>query len=112
MNIRNDIYFSIIFFLKFCFILYHSKSPSFYYGKCDYYSYPPFTVIIVSILGIAFWYRISDILEPILGKNYFINIIADNTFSIMINHLLALDFVRTTMDMFGYIICKNLLIYI
>ena len=69
--------------------------PAFYYGMCIYNNYPPFTVILISILGITFWVRLSSNLEPILGKNYYINTIADNTFSIMINHSLAQDIVRT-----------------
>ena len=102
-KIRNDIFIVNIFILKLCFHLYYSAGPIFYYGANNYYNYPPFTVIIVSFSGIAFWYKISEILESLLGKNYYINIIANNTFSIMINHLLALDLVRT----FFAIISKN-----
>ena len=94
-RIRNDIFIGNIFIIKLCFYSYYSKAPIFYYGVSKYYNYPPFTVIIISISGIAFWFKISEILEPLLGKNYYINIIADNTFSIMINHILALDLVRT-----------------
>lgn len=94
-KIRNDIFITTIFILKLCFSLYYSAAPAFRYASSQYFNYPPFTVIIISISGIAFWYKISEILEPLLGKNYYINIIADNTFSIMINHSLALDLVRT-----------------
>ena len=52
-------------------------------------------IIITSILGILFWLRISEIIEPLLGKNYYINIIADNTYSIMMNHFLAIFIIRT-----------------
>ena len=93
--IRNDIYFLFIFLLKLSFHLYYSSAPSFYYGLCRYSNYPPFTVITISLIGIAFWIRVSVILEPLFGKNFYINIIANNTFSIMINHALALDIVRT-----------------
>ena len=92
--IRNEIYFFLIFASKLCFHLYYSKVISFYYAGCNYGGYSPFTVISISILGIVFWTRISEILEPFIGKNYYINIIADNTFSIMINHILALDLVK------------------
>lgn len=92
--IRSDIYFFFIFSSKLCFHLYYRKVLAFYYGGCNYSGHSPFTVILISILGIAFWTRIGGILEPLLGKNYYINNIADNTFSIMINHILALDLVR------------------
>lgn len=94
-SIRSDIYFINIFILKLLFHLYYSNAPSFYYGMCIYDNYSPFTVITISILGIAFWIRLCEILDPILGKNYYVNVIADNTFSIMINHSLALDIIRT-----------------
>ena len=93
-NIRNDIYCLHIFTFKLCFHLYYSKAPFFYYGMSQYYNYSPFTVIIISILGIAFWLRICEIFEPVLGKSYYINLIADNTYSIMMNHLLALDIIK------------------
>ena len=94
-SIKSDIYFMYIFLIKLLFHLYWSNAPAFYYGMCIYHNYSPFTVIIISTLGVAFWLRLSEILEPILGKNYYINIIAENTFSIMINHSLALDIIRT-----------------
>ena len=93
--VRNDIYIIIIFSIKLCFHLFYSKVPAFFYGRCIYDNYPPFTVITISLIGIAFWIRISDILEPSFGQNYYVNIIANNTFSIMINHLLAFDIVRS-----------------
>ena len=95
-SIKSDIFFTIIFLLKLLFHLYYSKVPHFFYGLCIYYNYPPITVITISILGIFFWIRLSEILEPILGKNYYVNIIADNTFSIMVNHFLAFEIVKTT----------------
>ena len=108
-SIRSDIYLISIFLLKLLFHLYYSKELAFYYGLCRYYNYHPFTVITISILGIAFWTKICEILEPILGKNYYINIVANNTFSIMINHSFALGIVKT---IFAFIskytkYCKN-----
>ena len=93
-NIKSDIYFIIIFTLKLLFHLYYSKEINFYYGASQYYNYSPLTVIIISILGISFWIRICRILEPILGTIFYINIIADNTYSIMINHLAAIDIIK------------------
>ena len=94
IKIRNDFYFVIIFFLKLMFHIYYGNSPSFYYGISEFYNYSPFTVIIISILGILFWMRISEILQPNFGKSFYVNIIADNTFSIMINHIFAIDLVK------------------
>ena len=77
-KIRNDIYFIIIFTVKLYYHLYYSKAPCFYYGLSEYYHYNPFTVIIISILGILFWIRISEILVPSIGNSFYVNIIADN----------------------------------
>ena len=93
-KINNDIYFIFIFLSKLFIHIYYRKEPGFYYGAANFYNYPPLIVIFVSILGIAFWLRICEIFEPVLGKSYYINLIADNTYSIMINHLLALDIIK------------------
>ena len=93
-KINNDKYFIFIFLSKLIIHIYYRKEPSFYYGAAIFYNYPPFIVIFVSFLGIAFWLRICEIFEPVLGKSYYINLIADNTYSIMINHLLALDIIK------------------
>ena len=94
-QIPNDFYFLCIFSVKLCFHVFYSKTPVFFYGKSEYYGYNAFTVIIISILGILFWVRIANNLEPILGINFYINNIADNTFSIMINHLFVIHCVES-----------------
>ena len=75
----------------------------------NYYKTGPLAVIIISFLGIFFWMRICEIIEPILGKNFYINIIADNTYSIMINHSLSQDIIRTIFFFISKytIYCKN-----
>ena len=50
---------------------------------------------IIGSIGIAFWLRISKILSPIIGKNKYINTIADNTYSIMVNHFLGFYIIKT-----------------
>jgi len=94
-NLKNDILFIIIFLSKFLIHLYYGKELLFYYGASNYYNYSPISVFIISFLGIIFWMRFCDIFESVLGKNYYINIIADNTYSIMINHALAINMIKT-----------------
>ena len=103
IKVKTELYFITIFALKLSFHLYYSNAPVFYFGKSEYFQYSPYTVISISILGILFWFKIGEILEPILGTNFYINIIANNTFSIMINHSLAIDLIRT----FFALISKN-----
>ena len=94
-KIQNDIYFIIIFIAKLLIHLYYERELAFYYYMSNYYKTRPLAVIFISFLGIFFWMRICEIFEPILGQNFYINIIADNTFSIMINHSLSQDIIRT-----------------
>jgi len=68
---------------------------AFYYGASDYYNYSGLSVFIISFLGIMFWMRFSEIFESVLGKNYYINIIADNSYSMMINNVLANNMITT-----------------
>ena len=94
-NFKSDTLFIIIFISKLLIHLYYGKELLFYYGGSNYHNYSGLSVFIISFLGIIFWMRFCDIFEPILGKNYYINIIADNTYSIMINHTLANNMVKT-----------------
>ena len=49
----------------------------------------PFLPFLSGLLGIAFWLRIAKILTPVIGRSKVINTIADNTFPIMMNHILG-----------------------
>jgi len=51
--------------------------------------------IIVGYLGIAMWMRIATVLEPVFGKNKYVNLLADNTYSIMMNQFLGFMIVKT-----------------
>ena len=45
-------------------------------------------LIVVGTIGIIFWLKISQILIPVLGNNFFCNFISNHTFEIMFNHIL------------------------
>ena len=93
-KIQNNIFFICIFAIKLFFHVFYGKMPEFQYSRSEYYNYSPFTVIFISVLGILFWMRISENMECVLGKNFYINIIADNTFSIMMNHFFVNFMIR------------------
>ena len=48
-----------------------------------------------ALIPIAFWLRTSKILTPLIGNNRIINTIADNTYTIMVNHILGFMLVKT-----------------
>ena len=50
--------------------------------------------IIIGFLGIALWMRIATIMEPVFGRKKWINLLADNTFSIMENQFLGFLLVK------------------
>lgn len=88
-KINNSIYLSTIVFIQFMLILIYKKPLSYTPSWCKNFYEGPVMPIIVGYIGIAFWFRIVKILEPVIGKNKIINSIADNTYSIMINQFLG-----------------------
>ena len=50
----------------------------------DYYLLP----LITSISGSLFWLKISEYLSPVFGNNKWVNYISNNTFTIMMHHML------------------------
>lgn len=91
--------FLVIFILKFLIFL-TGRNPTFTPSWCNDFSKYPFLPIIVAYLGIAFWLRLATVLEPVIGKNKYLNLIADNTYSIMMNHFIFFMVVKT---FFGFI---------
>ena len=51
--------------------------------------------ILIGFLGIAMWMRIAVILEPVIGRSRWINLVADSTYSIMMNQFLGFMLVKT-----------------
>lgn len=93
-RIPSLVYFSIIFSLTLLIKTKYPNSLGFEQSWCkfgNHYLLP----YIIGVLGIMFWLRIAKILTLILGKNKIINEIADNTFSITINHFIGFMIVKT-----------------
>lgn len=86
--------FGIIFAIKLIFFL-RGYNPTFTASWCNDFPSNPVMPIFIIFLGIIFWVRVVTIIEPILGKNKYINLIADNTYSIMINHFLFFMIIKT-----------------
>lgn len=49
----------------------------------------PILPFLLGTLGILFWLRVCKILAPYIGKNRLANLIGENTFSIMVHHLMG-----------------------
>lgn len=93
-NLPNFIYFIIIITLQIFVICICREVPLYISCWCHFFNNAKI-VFIEGFLGIFFWFRICRILEPVLGKSKTLNSIADNTFSIMINHLMGFMVIKT-----------------
>ena len=90
----NSIFFGIICIIQLGVLFRYGGKPFAFQCWCDF----PYGIMITYIegfVGIFFWFRICKILEPALGKSKIINSIADNSFSIMINHLMGFMILKT-----------------
>lgn len=78
-------YFLIIILIELLYILVYGSSPC--YSIVGMFHFDnPILVYIMGTVGIAFWLRVSKIMAPAIGKSKYLNLVADNTFTIMINH--------------------------
>lgn len=83
-------YFMIIIIVELFLILINGHTSSYSIVAMDSKFFEnPFLPFFSGLLGIAFWLRIAKILTPVIGHSKVINTIADNTFPIMMNHILG-----------------------
>lgn len=88
-------YFGAIFLMKLIIVCYFGKMLSYTPSWCDDFTEGPIIPIINGFLGIAFWMRVATILEPVIGRSKWVNMIADSTYSIMMNQFLGYMAVKT-----------------
>lgn len=93
-NFPNVLYFGIVIFAELAIIIYKGGTLSWEQSWSRYAEFNAWP-FVVGFLGIAFWLRIARILEPVVGKSRSINLIADNTFSIMVNQFLGFMLVKS-----------------
>lgn len=98
-NMMSIKYFLIIIICELFIIYFYEHTPSYTPSWCNDFTEGPFLPFIVGFLGIAFWLRVSKVLEPAIGKNKYIALLSDNTYSIMINHFMGFMIVKTIFAM-------------
>lgn len=86
IHINTYIYLAIIILIQFIILKLDSKI-AYLAWNMTFNSKYIITNILASLTGILFWLKISEIVEPILGKDKIINYIGNNTSDIMIHHL-------------------------
>ena len=87
-------YFLIIFLVQTIVIIICKRPPTILIANAKLATYGYVIPYISAILGISLWFRIARILEPIIGRNKIVNLIADNSYSIMINHIFGIFLVN------------------
>lgn len=102
-------YFSLIFMAKLIIVYICGRMPIYTPSYCNDFIDGPLMPYISGFLGIAFWLRIAKITEPVIGRNKYINLIADHTYSIMMNQFMGFMLVKAGFALFhkytGY--CKD-----
>ncbi|MCI6365663.1 MAG: acyltransferase family protein [Spirochaetia bacterium] len=84
-NLSSFWYFFIIVVIELLYILIYGHSPIYSIIGMFYFENPVLPYVM-GLVGIAFWLRVARLLSPVIGASKKINLIADNTFTIMINH--------------------------
>ncbi|SFT33260.1 Fucose 4-O-acetylase [Lachnospiraceae bacterium XBD2001] len=94
-------YFCFVFAVKLIIIFYLGRVPAYGPSWCNDFKDGPFMPIVIGVLGIMFVLRFACILEPVIGRSRWINLVADNTFSIMMNQFLGFMLVKTVFSLFN-----------
>ena len=82
-------YFALVFAAQYLIILLCGRIPYYTPSHCGDFVEGGIVPFLVGYVGIAFWLRMAKILEPSLGKGRWLNAVADNSYSIMVNQYLG-----------------------
>lgn len=88
-------YFAVLFLIRLGIMCVYGENLGYTPSWCDDFSEGPIMPVVIGFLGIAVWMRIASLMEPVLGKSKGINLIADNTYSIMMNQFVGFMIVKT-----------------
>ena len=88
-RLPNGWYFALIFFIQYLIIVLCGRIPYYTPSRCDDFVEGGIVPFIVGFTAIAFWLRAARLLEPSLGRDRWVNAIADNSYSIMVNQYLG-----------------------
>lgn len=87
-------YFAIIGVLMLVILGICGRIPTYSPSWCNDFIDGPVMPFLVGYLGIFFWLRVATLIEPIFGRNKYVNLIADNTYSIMVNQYVGFLLVK------------------
>lgn len=62
---------------------------------CTGFANGPVIPYVTIVSGIAFWLRIAKVLEPVLGESRSVRYLGQNTYAVMMHHVMAFMLVKT-----------------
>ena len=93
-RLPNGWYFVLVFFIQYVIIIRCGRIPYYTPSRCDDFQEGGIVPFLVGFVALAFWLRIARLLEPTLGRDKWVNTIADNSYSIMVNQFLGFMLVK------------------
>ena len=85
---------ALVFSVQYLIIILCGRVPYYTPSRCDDFVEGGIVPFLVGFVGIAFWVRTAKILEPSLGKDRWVNAVADNSYSIMVNQFLGFMLIK------------------
>ena len=82
-------YFALVFLAQYLIIILCGRIPYYTPSRCDDFIEGGIVPFLVGFVPIAFWLRMAKLLEPSLGRGPWMNAIAANSYSIMVNQYLG-----------------------
>lgn len=95
-------YLALCLMAQFVIIFLCGRIPYYTLSRCDDFLEGGIMPFVVGFVAIAFWLRIAKILEPSLAREKWVNAIAANGYSIMVNQYLAFMLVKA-----GFAVLKS-----
>lgn len=92
-NLNSIAYFAILLSIQLILNTFF-KNLEYTPSKCLRFENGCIIPFVTAITGIAFWLRVSKLLTPVVKSWKFVNLIADNTYSIMIHQMLGFMVVK------------------
>jgi Fucose 4-O-acetylase and related acetyltransferases len=93
-RLPHGVYFTVVFLIQYLIIILCGRIPYYTPSRCDDFVEGGIVPFVVGYTAIAFWLRMARILEPALGKDRWVNAIAENSYSIMVNQFLGFMLVK------------------
>lgn len=87
-------YFALLFFAHYLLVIILGHVPLYTFSRCDNFNDGLLTPFITGAIGVAFWLRCARLLEPTFARDRWVNAVADNSFSVMMNHFLGFMLVK------------------